>query len=98
MNQDDILSVTEQAAVSVYAIKFSNGWQYTASEESAYLARQQDLQVVTYVPHDDLRGAVARITELEDALRNHGVHAETCPRFALYPDCTCGLDDLLGGQ
>jgi hypothetical protein len=40
----------------------------------------------------DLRAENERLRE---ALRNFGVHAETCPSHRLFPECDCGLDAAL---
>lgn len=67
----------------VYAIRYSNGWQHTASDESAAEARERDLPVIDFVPLTAYREAV-------EALRK-APHASHCEAGSpMWPGpCTC---------
>jgi hypothetical protein len=54
---------------------------------AAYLSRVS--------PSRDGTVAVEDVARLVEALRNFGIHAETCPRHRLFAECTCGLEAVL---
>lgn len=54
---------------TLYAIRFSNGWQYTPSADAAEDAQRQGLEVVEFVPASHLRGAVEENERLRETLR-----------------------------
>jgi len=78
------MSAGQHPTARVYAIKFSNGWRYTEDDESAELARKQNLPIVEYVPAEQLQEAVR-------LLERYGQHDEGCAGKVI---CTCGLTVL----
>jgi phage terminase Nu1 subunit (DNA packaging protein) len=55
-----------ERALKLWAIQFSNGWQYTPSEDAARDAERQGLPVVEYVTASSARESLAALEWVAD--------------------------------